>query len=127
MRGSHFKNGLVVLMARVVDRNGLPVRTSDVQSVEYSILDLAFRGRNGNAAADPRRLVLSVGDVFCSSLQTGLLWRADEAGYNFRHSIRLKEHAVFLASTACWEARYRVVLRGGNRMVMRFRIKAFHK
>jgi hypothetical protein len=119
-----FEQGSVILMARIIDRNGVPIRRSDIGTIEYSVFELDFRRpENLSAVCGQEAVVLDVADVIFDSPQIGDWWTVDAMGYNFRHQIYFARNQKFSKAGLRYEVRYEVTLTGGQQAVIRFRLK----
>jgi len=80
----------VVLMARIVDREGRCIGRSDVAAVAYAVYQVDHRQPSERTAvAGHVAARLAVADVLFDDLQLDGGWLADGCGYNFRHTIGL--------------------------------------
>jgi len=117
----------VILMARIVDRNGAPIRRSDIRAIEYSVFELYFRRpENLSAVRGQEAVALDVTEVVFDSPQIGDLWTVDARGYNFRHQIYFDRNQKFPKAGRRYEVRYEVTLSSGQQAVIRFRLRPTH-
>src|SRR4051812_39796034 len=80
----------MILLARIVDSAGRPIRPSQVAAIEFLV---AARGpcRSEPHAIDAEQSAASLvaTDVVLPRLVTDDLWTVDVAGYNFRHELSI--------------------------------------
>jgi len=112
----------IVLMARIVDRAGTPIRRSDVIAIEYSLYesDLCWPEQL-TVVGGQRRVPLAIGDVLFDSPQVGRSWNVDDVGYNFRHEIEFG----CPPSKAGWryELAYRLTIKSVRMATVRFKLR----
>lgn len=124
IRGTVFKNGSAVLLARIVGPDGDAVATSDLASIRYSVLAIdpidhnTLTPVNGHDDA-----ALTVEDVFYDTLQTGGAWSIDETGYNFRHELEVATDDAFPTAGTDYQIRYEVTPVSGQKLVFRFVVR----
>jgi hypothetical protein len=114
----------VVLLARIVDRVGRPVRPSDIGAIEYSIGEF-----------DPQRSIasslkgaqstsrLATVDVILQAVVRDSLWKVDNVGYNFRHDIRFDKRIGTPQFSGHMIVRYVFTQSDCARMAVRFHLK----
>src|SRR5687768_11468905 len=114
--GTAFKNGSVILMARVVDSAGVNIQQSGVSAIKYSIYELdPSRPDVQTAVAGHDAFVLTVSGVIYNSLQTGGLWTVDAVGYNFRHEVDVSTNAAFPKAGIHYQIRYELTPTSGQK------------
>jgi hypothetical protein len=106
--GATVNGNNVVLLARLVDRDGVAIGPADVAAIEWFV-----------SKVDGRRL--EVGDVLHNALQFDELWSVDEVGYNFRHEIALSDRSARGQSYV--EVQYVITLTIGEQVNVRFQLK----
>jgi hypothetical protein len=102
-------SGSAVIMARIVDAAGKPLRPTAVESLNYSM-------------AGDERQPLRAHDVLLDSLERNGVWTVDREGYNFRHEIELGRTDEAAKSGNRHEIRYELTPIGGPMTLMRFQI-----
>jgi hypothetical protein len=70
----------IVLLARIVDGAGRPVRAADVVGIESSVWEVDSYMPIARIGANPFEVILP-------SLVRGQSWTVDDVGYNFRHDL----------------------------------------
>jgi hypothetical protein len=124
IRGTVFKNGAAVLMARIVGLDGDAVVTSDLVDVHYSVFEVNLSDPDSlTTIAGHDNVELTVGDVFYDTLQTGEPWSVDAVGYNFLHQIDVATNEAFLSAGASYQVRYEVTPVTGQKVVFRFLVR----
>jgi hypothetical protein len=119
-----FKNGVAVLMARIVDATGRRVRRAQIESLAYAIFEVdAESGACVQAVRGHDGAFLDVDSVFLDSLACEDAWSIDVSGYNFRHEIRANAGGSFPRSHARYEIRYLFVPKLGEPIVIRFFVR----
>ena len=78
----------IVLLARILDATGRPVRATDVVGIECTVWDVDSYTPVAGIDANPVELILP-------SLVRNQSWTVDDIGYNFRHDL---SHVADLAS-----------------------------
>jgi hypothetical protein len=122
--GTAFKNGSAVLMARIVDSEGVVIQTSGVSEIEYSVYELdPCRPDVLSVVAGHDGVALDAGDVMFDTLQTGGLWTVDEVGYNFRHEIDVSQDEAFPKAGTQYQVRYEISPSSGQKTIVRFQIR----
>jgi hypothetical protein len=123
--GTVFRNGSAVLMARIVDANGVNVQQAGVAAIEYSIFELdPVRPDHLAVVAGHDAVVLDVSGVVHNSLQTGGLWTVDDVGYNFRHDIDVTVAEAFPKAGLDYQVRYELTPTIGQKTIVRFHLRA---
>jgi hypothetical protein len=116
-------SGPVIVMARIVDYRGAPIRRSDVSAIEYSVYELdPFWPEQLTVVRGQRAVPLVVADVLFDSLQIGRLWAVDDIGYNFRHELPDGSSSEFAKVGRLYEVAYQVTMNTGRKVNVRFRI-----
>jgi hypothetical protein len=91
----------VVLLARILDAAGRPVRATDVVGIECTVRDVDSYMPGAGIDANPFEVILP-------SLVRDQSWTVDDIGYNFRHDLT---HVADFASLAVPEFSGRVEVR----------------
>ena len=91
----------IVLLARILDATGRPVRATDVVGIECTVWDVDSYTPVAGIEANPVELILP-------SLVRNQSWTVDDIGYNFRHDLT---HVANYASLALPEFSGRVAVR----------------
>ncbi len=122
--GSVFSNGSAVLLARVVDSQGLPVTQASVASVEYSIFALEVDDPlTLTAVVGHEAVTLDIADVIFDTLQNDAAWTLDEVGYNFRHEVDVTTNEAFPQVGRVYQIRYEMLPLSGQKIVFRFQVR----
>ncbi len=101
----------LVLMARVVDGDGLPLSPSQVERIAYSIrVENVEALSSGVCLSECHDEPLDVAEVLRGSLSLKG-WEIDSAGHNFRHVLRLPSRMALDGTEIRYEVCYRLVLR----------------
>jgi hypothetical protein len=114
----------MVLLARIVDGAGRPVRPSQVMAIEYSVIEHDACRSTWNAMDAERpatRLVVS--DVLLPRLVIDELWSVDVAGYNFRHHVAIGDGIATPTTGGHIELRYVFSQYDNTKEIMRFHLK----
>lgn len=115
----------VVLMARLVDRDGRLVLPNAIGSIDCSIYQVG-----GTDSREVRRTALLLSQPLCvpevmvDTLKRGPDWNADESGFNFRHRFVIPRGVAQLTDGSRFEVRYVITQLSGERTAIRFCIKA---
>ena len=121
IRGTVFKNGSAVLLARIVGPDGDPVATTDLSTLHYSVLAIDPCDPDAlTPVAGHDNVQLAVGDVFYDTLQTGGPWSVDATGYNFRHQVDVTTSEAFPIAGTSYLVRYEAIPVSGQKTVFRF-------
>jgi len=91
----------IVLLARILDAAGRPVRATDVVGIECTVQDVDSYMPGAGIDANPFEVILP-------SLVRDQSWTVDDIGYNFRHDLT---HVADFASLAVPEFSGRVEVR----------------
>jgi hypothetical protein len=122
--GVAFKNGSVILLARVLGADGLPITGAALGAIDYTIYQLDQADPNSETAiAGHAARALTVGEIILDTLQTDELWDADEAGYNFKHVLDVSEQQAFTIAGLFYRVRYRLTAVAGQQILVRFKLK----
>jgi len=124
--GQAVRNRSVILLARMVDARGVPIRPADVTTMEYSVYELdGWQPGCFTPIAGHERAALRVAEVLFDSLQLDKAWTVDGEGYNFRHAINLDfgRKGRFPAAGADCEVRYRITPAIGGKTNVRFHLR----
>lgn len=125
IRGTVFKNGSAVLLARIVGPNDDAVVDSELQQLRYSVLQVDHASHDSLIPISGHEDVeLVVGDVFYDSLQTGGPWSVDAVGYNFRHELDISTNQAFPVAGLSYQVRYEATPVVGQPIVWRYLVRA---
>jgi hypothetical protein len=123
IHGVAFKNGSAVLLARVIDANGLPVTAAQITAARYSIVLL---DETDPDAADPvaghTAVPVAVAGLLRNALVKDNAWDVDDLGYNFRHEVDVSAHGAFAIAGRIYRAVFELMPYAGQVIVVRFRI-----
>jgi hypothetical protein len=123
IHGTAFKNGSVVLLARIVGNDGNIVVPGDIGAIAYSVYLLDDQNADNRTVVEGHEnAALTPSGVLFSSLQTGPLWTVDIYGYNFRHALDVSTHPAFPVAGRRYLVEYRLTPTTGQVIVVRFRI-----
>jgi hypothetical protein len=115
-------SGSIVLMARIVDGAGAPIRRSDVIAIEYSLYEIdPCWPEQYTVVRDHREVLLAARDLLFDSLQVGRLWSMDDVGYNFRHEFAVGFIPEFAEAGRRYEVAYQLTTADWRRTSVRFR------
>ena len=109
----------IVLLARILDAAGRPVRATDVVGIECTVRDVDLCLPIAGMDANPVEIILP-------SLVRDRSWTVDDIGYNFRHDLtRVADFARLEVSefSGRVEARYDFMLVDCTRATVRFCLK----
>src|SRR5690349_17526654 len=82
-----------VLKARLVDPQGKGIRPAAIQSIEYTLFEVA-EDRRKRPVRGHRMRRLDVDEVVLPGLRNDETWDVDCSGYNFRHEISVARSRV---------------------------------
>jgi hypothetical protein len=117
-------NRSIVLMARIVDGEGVAIRPLDVRAIECSVYEVdPYCPEQLTAVRGHRAVRLAARDVLFDSPRIGRSWSVDEVGYNFRHEIRLVRKPLLPRTELGYEIAYELTMIGGRRSTMRFSLR----
>jgi len=108
------QSSAVVVMARVLGENRLPVTIAGVQAVTIKVADMATLAETYSATP-------TVSTVFFNSLQTDDRWREDSEGYNFRATI---PHTAFPVGDRSYRIEADITLATGARGLCPWQVRA---
>jgi hypothetical protein len=115
---------LMILLARIVDSAGRPIRPSQVATIEFSV---AARGpyRSELDAPDGEQSAASLvaTDVVFPRLVTDDLWTIDVAGYNFRHELSICDTIPTQQMSRHLELCYVFTATDNTKSIVRFHLK----
>ncbi len=123
--GMVFKNGSVILLARVLGTGGAPITRATISSATYTVYQLDESDANAETAVaghTARSLVVS--DIVFDALQTDDLWDTDAVGYNFKHTIDTSSQQAFATAGLSYRVRYELIASNGQVIIVRFKLKA---
>lgn len=122
--GTVFKNGTAVLLARVVDADGLPLLPNSVAAAEYSISALDDRDPDAEiAVAAHTAQSLDTAEILYPALQRDPMWTVDDEGYNFRHVLDVSTEPAFAKAGVSYRIRYDLTPIAGQVIVLRFCVR----
>jgi hypothetical protein len=123
-RDTSFLNGSAVLMARIVDRDGVCIEPANVRATEYSVYELDPWWPNQlNVVPGRSSVPVDVDDVLIDALEVGDLWTVDAAGYNFRHEIDFGRGRPFPKAGFQYEVCYKITFASGEATNVRFQLR----
>ena len=123
IHGTAFKNGSVVLLARIVGQNGGNVAQADISAIQYTVYLLDDQNPDNRAAvAGHTTVALAVAEVVLNALQTDPIWTADATGYNFRHALDVSAHPAFTVAGRRYLIEYELTPAAGQVILVRFRL-----
>jgi hypothetical protein len=114
----------LVLLARIVDSAGRPIPPSQVDSIEYLVLEHDSCRPEYSPRDDERpgtRLVVS--DVLSPGLVNDDSWSVDVAGYNFRHEVAIGKGMATPTPSGRVELRYVFSSTDNIKSIIRFDLK----
>lgn len=123
--GVVFNKGSATLLARVVDCNGDPIVSTDIESAAYSVIEVDECDPEAStvvAGHDSVELLPSV--VVFDTLQTDSAWSVDATGYNFRHELVVATNEAFPKRGRLYQVRYQLTPYVGQRVVFRFSLRS---
>jgi hypothetical protein len=117
------KFGTATFLARIVGADGTPIGRADVVALDYRLSLLDDQDADVRTpVAGHENVSLTVAAVMFNELQTGFVWTADAAGYNFRHALDVSQHAAFAVAGRRYLLEYRLTPTVGQPILVRFRI-----
>ena len=123
--GMVFKNGSVILLARVLGAGGAPITRATIASASYTIYQLDESDANAETAvAGHTDQSLAVDDIVLDALQADDLWDIDAEGYNFKHAIDTSSQQAFATAGLSYRVRYELTAGNGQVIIVRFKLKA---
>jgi hypothetical protein len=115
--------GVLVLMARLIGRDGQPICQEDVRSIECHVRSGDPEQASADSVASPYESPLEVRDVMLSELFTDD-WTIDKSGFNFRHDVSPLLANCFLEEAGIQiDVLYRMLLVTGECAIVCFRIR----
>lgn len=122
--GAVFKQGTVMLLARIVGADNEPIVAADIDAISYSIFALDPCLPNSLTSVDGHDdVALDAEDVISDTLVVSDMWTVDETGHNFSHTIDISEDEAFPTAGLDYQVRYELQPVEGQRIVMRFRLR----
>ncbi|MGI6420409.1 MAG: hypothetical protein ACOX1P_32665 [Thermoguttaceae bacterium] len=125
IRGTVFRKGSAVLLARVVGADGNLLAPLDLASAEYTIHALdpgdpnAETPVNGHAA-----VAVPVASLISPTLKNDALWEVDTTGYNFRHELDVSADPAFPEAARHYRIVFELHPYQGQVILVRFRVYA---
>ncbi|HEX3598900.1 MAG TPA: hypothetical protein VHU84_02085 [Lacipirellulaceae bacterium] len=113
-----------VLMARLVDPQGKCMNPAAIQSIEYSLFEVA-KGRRKRPVRGHVARRLNINEVVLAGLQNDDAWDVDCSGYNFRHEISVARSEVPAGGDVCYELLYLIRNTTGEESIVQFRVRMF--
>lgn len=120
-----FKNSSAILLARVVNAQGLPLTISQVASAKYTVfqLDEADIASETPVTGHVDR-ALAPSAILFDAPQVDSLWTADSTGYNFKHALDVTAQPAFPIAGLHYRCRYELTPISGQIIVVRFKMLA---
>ena len=119
------ENGLVTLMARIVDQSNGNILQAEINTVTYTVYLMDDQNPDsGIAVAEHSNVTLTVADVIFDTLQIDPIWTVDAVGYNFRHVFGWMDHPAFTVVGRWYEVDYQLTPAVVQMILVRFRIYA---
>ncbi len=123
--GTVFKNDSVILMARVVGDDGLPITKATISSIEYTVYLLNEANPDTlTPVTGHTSVAVTVGDTLYDVLQIDELWDADTEGYNFKHVLDVSSNQAFVTAGVYYQVRFTLTPASGQDIIIRFKVKA---
>ncbi|MDD4268763.1 MAG: hypothetical protein PHN77_11075 [Thermoguttaceae bacterium] len=125
IRGTVFRKGSAVLLARVVGADGNLLAPLDLASAEYTIYALdqgdpeAETPISGHAA-----VAVPIAALISPTLKTDALWEVDTTGYNFRHELDVSADPAFPEAVRHYRIVFELHPYQGQVILVRFRVYA---
>lgn len=120
-----FSSASAILLARVVNAQGLPLVPSQIASASYTVYQL---DEWDLASATPlpghTNRALVPGEILLDTLQLDALWNVDTTGYNFRHVVDVSSQPAFPVAGVHYRCRHELVPTAGQVIVVRFKLLA---
>jgi hypothetical protein len=121
--GTAFKNGSVILLARIVGAAGANLVQADLSAIHYTVYLLDDQNPDSRAAVEGHADVpLAVEDVVFDALQTDPIWTVDATGYNFRHELDVSAHQAFAVAGRRYLIEHQLTPADGQTILVRFRL-----
>ena len=125
VEGIVFKNSSVILLARIVGEDGLPIDQSSIDSIAYSVYQLDETDPDSLAPVTGHSGVsIPVANTIYDTLQQDELWSVDTEGYNLRHVMDVSSNQVFPIAGVQYQVRFDLTPTVGQVIVARFKLKA---
>jgi hypothetical protein len=114
----------IVLLARIFNAGGRPIRPSDVAEIEFSVHEHDPRWLKASAIdREQPATLIAAREVISPALVRDGLWAVDDVGYNFRHDIALGVHISAPESNGHVQVRYVFTQIDKTRSTVRFDLK----
>ena len=121
--GTGFKNGSIMLLARVVGDDAQRIVQADVASAKYTVYLLDDQDADERTAVSGHADVsLTVNEVLFNTLQTDDVWTADESGYNFRYVLDVSANQAFAVAGRRYLVQFSLTPASGQVILVRFRV-----
>ncbi len=123
--GAVFRNGTIVLLARIVGADNAPIIAADVASLSYTVAEVdpclpdsltPVEGHDAEA--------LAAAEVISDALVVSELWTVDEVGHNFLHEVDVSTDEAFPKAGVDYQVRYELVPVDGQKIVFRYRLRS---
>ena len=125
VHGYVFKNSSIILLARIVGEDGLPITTSTLSSIDYTIYELDEANPDTLTAVTGHTSVsVTVAGAVFDQLQSDELWAVDTEGYNFKHVLDVNVNQAFTKAGYHYQVRFELTPTSGQTIVARFKLKA---
>ena len=116
--------GTLVLLARLVDRDGDAIGADDIRSIEFVVHRLDCAGeREARAPANSIRQRVSVAEVIVDDWRQAGDWTPSGDPFNFCHELPLPTELLRGGEPARLEIEYLITHTTGERTFVRFRIR----
>ncbi len=125
VQGYVFKNSSIILLARIVGEDGLPITTSTLSSIDYTIYELGEANPDTLTAITGHTSVsVTIADTVFDQLQSDELWTVDTEGYNFKHVLDVSVDQAFAKAGVQYQVRFELTPTSGQTIVARFNLKS---
>lgn len=125
IHGEVFKNGSVVLLARVVGADGRPLLPAGIAAARYTVYLLDDCDPDAAVpVAGHASVAVPVDAVLYDSFQKDDLWDVDETGYNFRHVLDVSTRQAFTIAGRNYGVVFQLTPTSGQVVLVRFRLHA---
>jgi len=101
------KGGTKTNLGRVTGWDGVAVQQADIASAEYSVYLLDADDPDARTVVSGHDgVALTVADIIHDALQTGAVWTKDATGYNFQHTVPVKNYPAFTTAGRSYLVEY---------------------
>lgn len=108
-----------VLLARIVDGAGRPLRRGDVRSIAYCVEWMGTASDEGCG----RLVAVEADEVLLDGFRVEGGWSEDAIGYNFRHCIQFEDHGLAPEVGRRFVVRYVIIDRADEISMICFQIR----